>query len=127
RSRPPGAAACATTRVLYSLNRRGVERGLLPWCRSRRIPLTAYSPIDQGRLARSAVLKRIGTRHGATAAQIALAWLLRQGVLSIPKAASLAHLRANHAAAGIAFAPEDLREIDDAFPPPSRRRPLEML
>jgi diketogulonate reductase-like aldo/keto reductase len=124
----PGGDACATNQVLYNLNRRGVEHGLLPLCRSRRIPVTAYSPIDQGRLARSAVLKRMGARHRATAAQIALAWLLqREGVLSIPKAANVSHVQANHSAAGIALTSEDLREIDAAFPPPSRRQPLEML
>jgi diketogulonate reductase-like aldo/keto reductase len=120
--------ACATNQVLYNLNRRGIEHGLLPLCRSRRIPVTAYSPIDQGRLARSAVLKRVGARHGATAAQVALAWLLRrEAVLAIPKAASLAHVQANHAAAGIALTSEDLREVDGAFPPPSGRQPLEMI
>jgi aryl-alcohol dehydrogenase-like predicted oxidoreductase len=43
-------APLATNQVLYNLSRRGVEFDLLPWCRARRIPLMAYSPIEQGRL-----------------------------------------------------------------------------
>ena len=49
----------------------------------------AYSPIEQGRLLGDPVLARIGERHGATPAQVALAWVLRrEGVAAIPKAGS---------------------------------------
>ncbi|CAZ89178.1 putative 2,5-diketo-D-gluconic acid reductase A (2,5-DKG reductase A) (2,5-DKGR A) (25DKGR-A) (AKR5C), dkgA [Thiomonas arsenitoxydans] len=46
----PGGSACATNQVYYSLGARGVEFDLLPWQARHRLPLMAYSPIDQGAL-----------------------------------------------------------------------------
>jgi diketogulonate reductase-like aldo/keto reductase len=124
----PGGAACATNQVLYNLARRGVEYDLLPSARSRSMPIMAYSPILQGELATDATLAALAARHHVTAAQIALAWLARQpGVISIPKASSIMHVEANRAALEIQLGPEDLAELDRAFPPPTRKQPLEMI
>jgi diketogulonate reductase-like aldo/keto reductase len=121
--------ACATDQVLYNLEARGPEFDLLPFCAARRMPVMAYSPIGQGgALLRNRALAAVAARHGATPAQVAIAWTLRAaGVISIPKAADAAHVRENAAAAGIALTPEDLTELDAAFPPPRRKRPLEMI
>ena len=73
----PGGAAVATNQVLYNLGRRGIEFDLLPWCRERRIPIMAYSPIEQGRLLENAVVRRVAARRGVTPAQVALAWVAR--------------------------------------------------
>jgi aryl-alcohol dehydrogenase-like predicted oxidoreductase len=63
-----------------------------------------------------------------TPAQIALAWVLRQdGVIAIPKASSLDHLRENRAALDVSLTQADLDELDAAFPPPAGPTPLEML
>jgi diketogulonate reductase-like aldo/keto reductase len=48
-------------------------------------------------------------------------------VISIPKASSADHVRSNHQALQIQLSPEDLQAIDAEFPPPRRKRPLEML
>jgi diketogulonate reductase-like aldo/keto reductase len=126
--RLPRGTAAATDQVLYNLTRRGVEWDLLPWCRSRRIPIMAYSPIEQGRMLHDPVLKRVAQRLNATPAQVALAWLLRQELLvAIPKAATPRHVRENHGALDIRFTDEDLAELDLAFPPPDGPRPLETL
>jgi diketogulonate reductase-like aldo/keto reductase len=108
--------------------RRGIENDLLPWCRRRKIPIMPYSPIDQGRLAKSASVKRIANRQDATASQIALAWVLRHSdVIAIPKGKNLDHVRENRGALEIRLSEEDLRELDRAFPPPSGKVPLEMI
>jgi diketogulonate reductase-like aldo/keto reductase len=122
-------AACATDQVLYNPQSRGIEFDLLPWCAGRRMPVMAYSPVGQGgRLLQSRALREVARRHGATPAQVAIAWSLRQpGVISIPKAGSAGHVRANAAAAGLALTQTDLAEIDAAFPPPTRKQPLDML
>jgi diketogulonate reductase-like aldo/keto reductase len=118
----------ATNQVLYNLTRRGIEHDLLPWCGGRGIPVMAYSPIEQGRLARHKTLQAIAHRLRATPAQVALAWVLRQpGVMAIPKSGDAAHVRENHGAITMQLAPEDLAELDDAFPPPTRKKPLEMI
>ncbi len=124
----PGGAAVATNQVLYNLSRRGIEYDLLPWCRERRIPIMAYSPIEQGRILGNPALRRVAARHGATPAQVALAWLLRQkDVMVIPKAGRPEHVRENRAALDLELTAEDLAELDRAFPPPTRKVPLEML
>ncbi|MGH8740502.1 MAG: aldo/keto reductase, partial [Burkholderiales bacterium] len=95
----PGGKACAANQVLYNLSRRGIEFDLLPWCRARNMPVMAYSPVEQGRILGQKSLREIARRAGATPAQVALAWVLRQeGVVAIPKAASVAHVRENHKA-----------------------------
>ncbi|HYQ91312.1 MAG TPA: aldo/keto reductase [Candidatus Competibacteraceae bacterium] len=124
----PGGPAVAINQVLYNLTRRGIEYDLLPWCRARRLPIMAYSPIEQGRLLGHAGLCRVAARHGATPAQVALAWVLRQdGVMAIPRAGVPAHVQENRAALDLRLTPSDLADLDDAFPPPTGPRPLEML
>ncbi len=123
----PGGAATATDQVLYSLTRRGIETGVLPWCRSRGVPVMAYSSLDQGRLRSDGALTAVATRHGVTPHQVALAWVLRQdGVLTIPKAVTPAHVRQNRAALDLSLTPEDLAELDRSFPPPRGAVPLDM-
>jgi diketogulonate reductase-like aldo/keto reductase len=123
-----GGRACASNQVLYNLRRRGIEAELLPWCRERKIPITGYSPVEQGRLLRERALTSVAIRHRATPAQIALAWVLRQkDMIVIPKATTLEHVRENRAALDIALTGPDIAELDRAFPPPKGKRPLELL
>ncbi|MGO4524290.1 aldo/keto reductase [Microvirga sp. 2MCAF35] len=124
----PDGANCATNQVLYNVSRRGPEFDLVPWMQEHRMPLMAYSPIEQGRLPRSSVLDSIGEKHGASPFQIALAWLLHQpDVVAIPKASSEDHVRDNHRALEVRLDSDDLEVIDSEFPPPRRKRPLEMI
>jgi len=128
-ARPRGRGeACASNQVLYNLNRRGIEFDLLPLCRQHGMPVMAYSPIEQGRMLRNSELGKVAKAVGATPAQVALAWLLRQdGVISIPKATSLAHLREDIAALDLQLDKAALKALDRAFPPPTRHAPLAML
>jgi diketogulonate reductase-like aldo/keto reductase len=88
----------------------------------------AYSPIEQGRMLNHPALEKVAARHGATPAQAALAWLLRQdGLIVIPQAGTPEHVRENRAALDLRLTNNDLAELDHAFPPPSDKRPLEML
>jgi len=133
-SQLPGGELVATDQVLYNLAQRGIEWDLLPWCRERRIPVMAYSPLEsdpasQAGLLGKPQLKAVARRHGVTPAQVALAWLLRQdGVVVIPKAVRPQHVRENRAALDLALAltAEDLAQLDAGFPTPRRRQPLAM-
>ena len=119
---------CAANQVLYNLGTRGIEFDLLPWCRARGVPVMAYSPVGQGgSLLRSAALQGVAARHGVTPAQVAIAWSLQPGVVSIPKAADPLHVRQNAAAAALRLTPEDHAALDAAHKPPSRKQPLAML
>jgi diketogulonate reductase-like aldo/keto reductase len=120
--------ACATNQVLYNLTRRGIEFDLLPLCREHGMPVMAYSPIEQGRMLRHPELSKVAKEVGATPAQIALAWLLRQdGVISIPKATAPAHLREDVASLDVRLDAAALAALDRAFAPPNKREPLAML
>jgi diketogulonate reductase-like aldo/keto reductase len=124
----PGGRAVATNQVLYNLARRGIEFDLLPWCRAQRLPIMAYSPLDQGRLLKHASLQRIAAHCNATPAQVALAWVLgQQDVLAIPKGGTRGHVRQNRGALEIHLSPEELSDLDRNFTPPTRKSPLEML
>jgi diketogulonate reductase-like aldo/keto reductase len=123
-----GGGGVAANQILYNLARRGPQAELIPWCRERGIAIMAYTPLDQGRILGDRTLQLVAARHGATAAQVALAWLLRQdGMIVIPKATRLEHVRDNRGALGLSLDAEDLAALDRAFPPPRGRPPLGML
>ena len=123
-----GGQGVSSDQLLYNLARRGIEWDLLPWLRARRIPVMAYSPIEQAKLLRQSKLIRFAKRHALTPAQAALAWLLaHEDVIVIPKTASREHLRENFAALEHPLTPQQMTELELLFPAPSRARPLEML
>jgi len=119
---------CATNQVLYNLENREIEFGLLPWSQANKMPIMAYSPVGHsGRLLKNAALKKIAESHEATPAEIALAWVLRHpGVIAIPKASNEEHVRANARAVEIELTKRDLADLDQEFPPPKSKRPLPM-
>ena len=118
-------AACAANQVWYSLTKRGVEFDVLPWQQARQMPLMAYSPIDQGALARHAGLGRLAAGIGVTPAQLALARLLAApGVMVIPKSTDALRLRQNFEAASLRLDASLRVQIDALFPPPRRKQPL---
>ncbi len=126
--RRAGGAACATDQILYNITRRGPEFDLLPALRARGMSVMAYSPVEQGRLPTDGALRQVADRHGVTPNQVALAWAIREiGVVAIPKAADLAHVRQNRQAADLELTADDLSLLDEAFPPPAGRTSLEML
>jgi diketogulonate reductase-like aldo/keto reductase len=124
----PGGAALAANQLLYNLTRRGIEGDLLPWLQEKRIPVMAYSPVEQARLLRDAKLAGFAKRNGMTPAQAALAWLLSQeGVIAIPKTGRRERLRENLGALDFSLNEKQLIELDQLFPPPAGPQPLEML
>jgi len=124
----PGGRDCASNQVLYNLRRRGIEHDVLPWCQQYGIPVMAYSPVEQGRLLDHRALADIAKAHGATPAQVALAWVMRaEGLIAIPKAGTIPHVKENRAALDLRLTKDDFAALDRAFPPPKGPRPLEML
>ncbi|WP_312376352.1 aldo/keto reductase [Stutzerimonas nitrititolerans] len=122
-------AACATNQVLYNPEERGIEFDLLPFCQAHDMPVMAYCPVGQGgSLLQDPAIVEVARRQGAQPGQVALAWALRQpNVLVIPKAVNPAHVRANAAAAELRLSDEELSILDGAFPPPRRKRTLQMV
>ena len=124
----PDGDCAVTNQVVYNLSRRGIEFDLMPWCRQHRVPLMAYSPIEQGRLLGHKALAEIGKRHNATPAQVALAWLMRHDdIVVIPKAGSPAHVDEDLGALDLLLTHDDFVALDRAFPPPRSAKPLDML
>lgn len=121
----PGGERCAANQVYYSLTERGVDFDLKPWQQQRAMPLMAYCPIDQSALAGDTRVAALAAPLGLTAAQLALAWTLRDGnVIAIPKAVRESHLRENFAVGSVALDAATLAALDALFPPPRKARPL---
>jgi diketogulonate reductase-like aldo/keto reductase len=124
----PGGDGVATDQVLYNLVRRGIEWDLLPWLRRRRVPVMAYSPLEQARLAGNRKLIDFAGRHGMTAAQAALAWLLAcDDMIVIPKTSRRERVREDLGALDHMLTAEQLAELDRLFAPPEGPKPLAML
>ena len=119
---------CQANQVLYNLTRRGIEYDLIGHCRNRSMPIMAYSPIEQGALAKGRVLEAIARDHRATPAQIALAWVLdRPGITAIPKSRHPQRVKENLGSLAIRLSDAERASLDAAFPPPRRKQGLEML
>jgi diketogulonate reductase-like aldo/keto reductase len=121
--RVPRGDRCATNQIPYSLDDRAIERGVLPWCRKRGMPIMAYSPLggEGAKLLRHPTLARIGAERGCSAATVALAWAIRGGdVIAIPQSGSVAHVKENAVALSLTLTPQDLEALDAAFPPGGR-------
>ena len=124
----PEGAGVETDQLLYNLTRRGIEWDLLPWLRKQRIPVMAYSPIEQGRLLRNRKLVDFAQHYTMTPAQVALAWLLaNDDIIVIPKTGRRERLKENLAALDHPLTAAQLAELDRIFPPPAGPRPLEMI
>jgi len=124
----PGGSAVVTNQILYNLSRRNVEWNLLPWLRERKIPIMAYSPLEQARLMDNKKLSAFAARIDMTPAQAALAWLLtRDDIIVIPKTSSRERLKENLGSLKRGLSSAELSELDQLFPPPSTAHPLEML
>jgi len=124
----PEGKNCQINQVLYNLSRRGIEWDLLPWCRSMGLPIMAYSPIEQGRLLENKKLKALASEIGVSAAQLSIAWSIRNNdIITIPKASNLEHVSQNIEAWTIKLESAILDELDKLFEPPVRKKGLDIL
>lgn len=120
-----GAIPLTANQLPLHLRRRVIEKSLLPHCQARRVTVMGYSPLGHGDFPepgtpQRTLLDRIGARYGASAHQVALAWVVsRGGVVAIPKASNPEHVRANAAAADLILTEAELQQIDEAFPLPA--------
>ena len=124
----PDGKNCQINQVLYNLSRRGIEWDLLPWCRSKVLPIMAYSPIEQGRLLENKKLIALASEIGVSAAQLSIAWSIRKNdIITIPKASNLEHVSQNIDAWTIKLESTVLDELDKLFEPPVRKKGLDIL
>ncbi|MAT97677.1 MAG: aldo/keto reductase [Anaerolineaceae bacterium] len=103
-----------TNQVPYSLTTRSyVQNGVIPYCQENEIVVTAYSPVEEGRLHVQQVLEEIAAVHDATPYQIALAWLVQQPwVITIPMSHNPTHLQQNWDAAEITLTSEEMARLE---------------
>jgi len=110
-------APIVTVQNLYNLAERGAEP-VLDYCERENLGFIPWFPMATGRLAQpGGPLQRIANEHGATPAQLALAWLLQRSpvLLPIPGTSTVAHLEENVAAALIELTPSDIQQLDAAI------------
>ncbi|SEM80517.1 aldo/keto reductase [Paenibacillus sp. OK076] len=129
----PAGQHCAVNQVLYHAASRGIEYELLPWLRERRIPVMAYCPLAQGgrlrkELLEHAVIQEIAKDRGVSPSQIALSWVIRDGdILAIPKAVQLEHVAENAAAMDVVLTQDEIVRLNEAFPAPKGKVPLDIV
>lgn len=123
-----GGAACGANQILYNLTRRACEWRLLELCRQRKMPVMAYSPVEQGRVLGDRKLIAFAKARGVSPAQVCLAWLLgKPDICVIPKAVREAHLADDLGALDLRLGDDDRAELDSIFPPPRKAAALDML
>lgn len=128
-----GGFSCATNQVLYYLASRGIEHTLLPLCQQRAMPVMAYCPLAQaGRLRQAlfdnAQLLALARVKQISVAQLLLSWAIRhEGIIAIPKAGSVAHVQENAAALNVMLSAEEIALLDQLFPAPQQRVPLDVV
>ena len=121
----PGGDALQVNQLLYNLNQRGIEWDLLPWLQDQGIAAMAYSPFDGADLLEHYGLQRFARERDITAAQAALAWLLKHdGVVPIPKSGRVTRVEENAAAFDICLSEDDHAALDALFAPPKGPRSL---
>jgi 2,5-diketo-D-gluconate reductase B len=80
-------------------------------CRSCGLAVTAYSPLARGRVLSDETLRRIGARHGKTAGQVGLRWLVQRGAVVIPRSSRPEGLAANLSIFDFDLTPPEMAEI----------------
>jgi diketogulonate reductase-like aldo/keto reductase len=113
KSQELAASPIVTNQVPYSIKeRRYVRNKVLEYCQVSGCILTAYSPLKDGVLSDN-VVRGIAKQYGATPAQVALNWLIRQPkVITIPKSANLNHLEENLHTLDLELSPEDVDRLN---------------
>lgn len=129
----PGGENCAVNQVLYHLGSRGVEYELLPWLERHAIPLMAYCPLAQAgdlrrELLESRELQKVADRYRISVLQLLLAFVLqKKNVLAIPCSGKREHVLENWETRNLILGPEDLDKINEIFPAPKRKVPLDIV
>ncbi|WP_179394300.1 aldo/keto reductase [Lacticaseibacillus absianus] len=126
----PGGAQLAANEVLYNLTARGIEVDLCATHAAHGLTTIGYSPFNSGRgtsIHLPRAVHALARAKGLSDHQLMLAWTLRDQVLSIPKAASPAHMQADLAAQAVTWTAPELAQIEAAFPRPSHKVPLQMI
>ena len=93
---------------------------VLAACRSRGLSVTAYCPIARGQVPGNEVLERIGKTHGKSSSQVALRYLVQQGIIPIPRTANPDHLAANLAVFDFKLSDAEMAEIGKLKKPDGR-------
>lgn len=128
----PGGEECAVNQVLYHVGSRGIEYSLKPWMASNGVTLMAYCPLAQGGdlrrgIMQNGTLRQIARDHGATVAQVMLAWAVRDGnTIAIPRSSRPEHTVENAGADAITLSAAELSAIDAVYAPPAYKTYLDM-
>jgi diketogulonate reductase-like aldo/keto reductase len=124
----------ACNQVLYHLEERAIEHAVIPWCATHGVTVVAYSPFGShagfpaAESSGGRTLQQLADRHGASARQVALRFLLQNpSVVVIPKASTPAHVADNAQAGKLELTATEVAQINAAFPRGPRPRSLPMI
>lgn len=122
----------ACDQVLYHVKERAIEHAVLPFCDENDVAVVAYSALGSGDFPGEdepggRMLAEIAREHGATARQVALAFLLHRAAFVLVKASKVEHVEENAGAADLELTDEERERIERAFPRSEKPRRLPML
>lgn len=128
-----GGDHCCVNQVLYNLSNRGIEYDLIPWCREHGVQIMAYSPLGDDTAGRhlmthTEAVKTLAAKYAVAPEAILLAFVIRDGIINtVFKTASIEHLDANMQALDVTLTPDDLLLLDNTFPAPTAKVPLQKI
>ena len=128
-----GGDRCAVNQVLYCLDSRGIEYDLLPWQNQHHIPIMAYCPLAHGgntskKLQHNHAVETVAAAHNATPVQVLLNFAVRSGtIIAIPKSSTPEHTQENAESVFFKLTEEDLALLENEFPHPQRKMPLDIM
>jgi diketogulonate reductase-like aldo/keto reductase len=128
-----GEGKIACNQVLYHLQERAIEHGVIPWCEKHGVAVVAYSPFGHNdfpnpRSNAGKALQTVADAHAATPRQVVLSFLTRRpSLFAIPKASSASHVDENAGAGTLTLSEDEIATLDEAFPRGPKPRGLPML
>jgi len=127
----PNGSNCRINEDLYNIGSRGIEYSILPWQKEHQMSFIGYSPFgsDGGEYLKiEPIVKEIAQQKHVTVHQLLLAWVLRNNdLLSIPKTASVEHMKSNIEAVNITFTSDELDLLDQTYPKPTQENTLDTI
>lgn len=122
----PHGQDCAVDQLLYNLVVRDAELEVIPWCQEHHTPIIAHTPIGRSRMLCNPKLNAVAKRLQVTPSQLALAWIISHPqIMTITKAGNIAHVDENFGCLCIKLSADDLKDLDELFPVPNYRLPIQ--
>ena len=129
----PNGDHCMVNQIQYNIQARGIEYSMVDWLKEHGVVLMAYAPMAHSGEIRQKVmqnprLKGIAEKHGISMMQLLLAFTVRnKDLIAIPRSELPEHIDSNIDVLSVVLDDEDMKIINEEFPAPQEKIPLEII